>query len=284
MAVPETEGGWVRYAASVNVRQLERAVACGEKGDEAPAPGVVPTAAPKRVRLVFEVDASRALLIRKAMAVVRARLGESGAELPEAGRPEVSDSDVLGAWAEREVANQSEGERPIAVERFQTLVHVCDHCEYTTLAGVPGEPHTEVSDAVAARARCDSVVVDLRPGPGKGAVTHKIPERVRRQVLDRDRYCCAAPGCRHNVWLQLHHVVERNRGGDHEVFNLLTLCSRHHTMIHEGILLVERAPAGSFAFDWRVPPGKALRQPTASPSSSPSVPPATTTARASANA
>ena len=244
VAVPETEASWVRYAESSTSRQLERAVACSEKGDEAPAFGAV-VPAPKRVRLVFEVAASEALLVRKAMVVLRARLGEEDA------LASASDGEVLAAMAEQVVADQSAATRPVSVERFQTVLQVCPSCEDTVQVGVADEPWTEVSEAVAAAASCDHVVVDMRPGPKQGAVSHAIPERVRRKVLHRDEYCCAVPGCRHAVWLALHHVVHKEHGGGHEVCNLLTVCSVHHGMIHEGDLTVERAGGGSFALDWR---------------------------------
>ena len=97
----------------------------------------------------------------------------------------------------------------------QTLVKGGRPCDEAGQVGVPGEPRTEVSEAVVAEAKCDSVIVDLRPGEKQGSVTHAIPERLRRRVIHRDGYCCAVPGCRHAVWWALHHVVHRNHGGKH---------------------------------------------------------------------
>ena len=45
-------------------------------------------------------------------------------------------------------------------------------------------------------------------------------------------------------------MVHRKDGGKHGAENILTVCSGHHRMFHEGTLHVEVAADGSFAFDW----------------------------------
>lgn len=56
-----------------------------------------------------------------------------------------------------------------------------------------------------------------------------IPATVRTAVLERDggcRYC----GVR--VGLHLHHINYRSEGVDHSETNLITLCARHHDLVH----------------------------------------------------
>ncbi len=242
VADPQTESGWVMYAQGQTVRQLERAVMCAERGDDAPAPGEV-LGAPKRDNLRVEGERVNLALFRKAMAIVRAMLGDTDGH--------VEDDVVLALIAEIVFAVQSNGPRPITIERFQTILAKCPQCRDAVQIGLAEEPHAEVSASKVAAAECDSVIVDMRPGPDQGKTTHAIPERVRRVVLHRDNHGCVVPGCSHQIWVQLHHVVPRQHGGKHNPDNLMTVCSRHHDMIHDGDLEVERAANGSFAFEWR---------------------------------
>lgn len=72
-----------------------------------------------------------------------------------------------------------------------------------------------------------------------------IPERVRQAVLDRDDNQCQLCGTGGENRLQLHHVVFRSHGGDHQSSNLVTLCFRCHDDVHAGrqaVLLVEVEP------------------------------------------
>ena len=58
----------------------------------------------------------------------------------------------------------------------------------------------------------------------------------RGEILRRDAYCCATPGCPNHMWLEVHHIVFYCAGGVTVPDNLLTLCSRCHRKLHEGRL------------------------------------------------
>jgi hypothetical protein len=59
-----------------------------------------------------------------------------------------------------------------------------------------------------------------------------IPTATRRAVLARDGGC-RFPGCRAPAtWAEIHHVHERARGGDHHPDRLVSLCRRHHQIVH----------------------------------------------------
>jgi len=58
----------------------------------------------------------------------------------------------------------------------------------------------------------------------------------RREILRRDGYQCAVPGCPHKLWLQIHHVVFYCRGGATVPGNLVVLCSRCHRHLHRGLI------------------------------------------------
>ena len=50
---------------------------------------------------------------------------------------------------------------------------------------------------------------------------------------------CRVPGCNNRLFLDQHHLKSRVFGGRHVVANLLTVCSVHHRLIHDGRLAVE---------------------------------------------
>ena len=60
-----------------------------------------------------------------------------------------------------------------------------------------------------------------------------VPDRLRREVLERDRFRCRAAGCRGTSFLAVHHLVPRERGGANTLDNLITLCSGCHRVLHE---------------------------------------------------
>lgn len=101
----------------------------------------------------------------------------------------------------------------------------------------------------------DSAVRDLHWGDVVNAEVEveivnpasRVPTRAqRRQILRRDGYCCAVPGCPNTLWLEVHHIVFYADGGLTKPDNLLTLCSRCHKHVHEGHLrIVREAPHGA---------------------------------------
>ncbi|MFZ5475896.1 MAG: HNH endonuclease signature motif containing protein [Myxococcota bacterium] len=84
----------------------------------------------------------------------------------------------------------------------------------------------------------------MRPGPKQGHVTQKIPPSVRERVLFLDGGRCTVPGCQHRSWLQIHHLLQRALGGDHNLWNLTTVCFVHHRMAHDGVLALWRDAEG----------------------------------------
>jgi len=70
----------------------------------------------------------------------------------------------------------------------------------------------------------------------------------RRELLRRDGYRCATPGCPHCTWLELHHVVAYSDNGVTRTYNLITLCSRCHSNVHKGRLKIEGNADGTLTF------------------------------------
>lgn len=40
--------------------------------------------------------------------------------------------------------------------------------------------------------------------------------------------------------IEIHHIVEKNQGGDNSERNLVPCCSNHHSMIHEGKIKIDK--------------------------------------------
>jgi hypothetical protein len=56
------------------------------------------------------------------------------------------------------------------------------------------------------------------------------------------------PGCKHRLWLDIHHLEEYAKGGRHGKQNLMLLCRYHHRMYHEKRLRIERDGKGGLRF------------------------------------
>ncbi|WP_159096359.1 HNH endonuclease signature motif containing protein [Miniimonas sp. S16] len=67
---------------------------------------------------------------------------------------------------------------------------------------------------------------------------------LRRAVLVRDRHC-QWPGCTlRATWCQVHHVQHWAHGGETNIANAITMCSRHHHDIHRDDIHITTTPGG----------------------------------------
>lgn len=223
VASPQTAAAWVARAREVTARELERQVAVTHVGHPPPEE-MEDEPTPARRRLVFEMEASDAEAVFDALAVLRARSGLKASE--------VEDGALLAALA-RTMLREAEPVDAPTGEPYRVVVQVCPAC------GRDSHPQGEVSETVAAEARCDAEIIDLRPGPHRGRAASSVPPAVRRAVFARDGWCCAVPGCTSRLWLHLHHWKPRSQGGGNDEHNLVTLCAAHHRALHDGTLAIE---------------------------------------------
>ena len=82
-------------------------------------------------------------------------------------------------------------------------------------------------------ADCDSE----RVGDGHKIKDEPTPDGMRRRVLARDGHKCRCCGSR--KVLHVHHIELRSEGGPTRVWNLLVLCVRCHSLIHDGLLWIQ---------------------------------------------
>ena len=75
--------------------------------------------------------------------------------------------------------------------------------------------------------------------------TRSVPTGMRRALEIRDQHRCAFPSCTHTRFLDAHHIEHWVDGGATELDNLVLLCRRHHTFVHEYGYRIERDAQGT---------------------------------------
>jgi hypothetical protein len=124
--------------------------------------------------------------------------------------------------------------------RFQVVVHVdSDALLERSSSGqcVIGDA-IRVSAETARRLACDCTRVAMtHDGAGDvldvGRKSRSVPTPIRRALEHRDRGHCRFPGCANRI-CDAHHLKHWADGGETKLANLVLLCRRHHTMVHEG--------------------------------------------------
>jgi hypothetical protein len=225
VAVAETEDAWVAAASGKTVRELEEMVRGRRHGDR-PEDPTDPDLALRVLRL--EVTPATLALFRQAQQVVEL---ESGERLTD---------DALVAVMARAVmapAGDDGHERPA----HQIATTLCERCERGWQDGAGAT--IEVSPAAIAQARCDADEIGSMRAEKPARLSATIPPATRRLVFRRFHHRCAVPGCRSARHLEIHHLVARALGGDHDPSLLTLLCSVHHRLHHDGRLLISgRSP------------------------------------------
>ncbi|WP_426572756.1 DUF222 domain-containing protein [Aquihabitans sp. McL0605] len=147
-------------------------------------------------------------------------------------------ADALVAMAEGAL-RAGEAPRP-GTDRYLVHVHLeagADGLELATHLGIV------IPDGQRRHLLCDAslrgIVRDGLAPLGAGRVTRVINRRLRRAIEHRDRGCCTVPGCGRTTGLEIHHLWHWEDGGPTETWNLITLCSHHHTSHHQGSLGIE---------------------------------------------
>ena len=107
-----------------------------------------------------------------------------------------------------------------------------------------------VSAETSRRLACDAAVVEVAcDAAGRvlrtGRRTRSVPTGMRRALEIRDQHRCAFPSCTHTRFLDAHHIEHWVDGGVTELDNLVLLCRRHHTFVHEHGYRIERTAQGT---------------------------------------
>jgi hypothetical protein len=180
-----------------------------------------------RFELRVSGDVDEGKRIERAVQQIRARLrAESSCDQP------VSRHDAFMALVDSAVdADVSTSRR----HRHRTLCHL----ELDEAGDWIGRAHLgPVLDLDILRLiTCEGLVQAVLEQGGRpvamGRATRVVPAWMRDLVLHRDGGC-RFPSCAATMNLDVHHLVHWLQGGPTEPANLVTLCSRHHTLHHRG--------------------------------------------------
>jgi len=203
--------------------------------------------------------ANRSLRVRRdlsrGMMTITAELPIDAGELVEKALDKARDDDVLQipdladtSWSTRQAdafvnvvtayLSGSHGER-ISNDNHLVTVHV----DQSALAGGDGRSGLPIESVK--RLCCDSRAVVITEGDDGeplsiGRKSRTVPLAIQRAVRARDNDCCIFPGCKNRRFLQCHHVDHWSNGGETSLANLMLLCTRHHTLVHEGGFRIEK--------------------------------------------
>jgi hypothetical protein len=136
-----------------------------------------------------------------------------------------------GGGSQRRKVDAAKFDRPEEFPRgntkspYQVNVQLCERCGTGTVETTKGTK--ALSPATLRSILCDAKIRE----PGRRNRTI-LPERLRRQAMERDRFRCRAAGCSGTRFLSVHHLVPREKGGSHELENLITLCGGCHRAAH----------------------------------------------------
>jgi hypothetical protein len=180
------------------------------------------------------LEAGRKALRGRRQVEARERQDEEDLASP-AAECRVSNAEALVAIADLALA-RSESDRT-SPESYQVVVHV----DAATLAS-DADGRCELADGrplpveTARRLSCDGSLVELRERDGEplslGRKRRSVSPALRRALASRDRGC-RFPGCESRRFVDAHHVRHWSQGGETSLDNLVSLCRRHHRLVHE---------------------------------------------------
>jgi Holliday junction resolvasome RuvABC DNA-binding subunit/5-methylcytosine-specific restriction endonuclease McrA len=221
----ETEAAWLARARGKNLRDIEELVSGHKKGDDPDAPKDPNLVARKRT---FELPPQVDALLEQCRSVAADELGTH-----------VDDALLVDMLCRHFLRGGAVASDKPPRPATRIVIHQCEDCGRASQVSRGRE--VELGDDALACAECDAEIV--RETELGTQVKPTIPRRIRDKVWRRDRGRCRVPGCRATRNLDVHHIIHRAHGGDHDPSNLIVLCSGHHRLHHEGLFAISgRAP------------------------------------------
>lgn len=215
------------------------------------------------VELRGRLTAEDAAVLRRALDLAREVLGDEGSDRG----PAHLSADALVLLADSVLVTGPSGRA--TADRHEVVVHV----DVQALTGDERghrdiEGDSPIAVETARRLCCDAGIVPQLEREGEllgiGRRSRTVPPAIRRALRHRDGGC-RFPGCTATRWVDAHHLVHWADGGPTDVTNLVLLCPRHHTAVHELGFTVEAragdAPEGfrgSLALSFKTPWGETL--------------------------
>jgi hypothetical protein len=244
VATETSEREWLRAALERTAEELEVMVARSQRGKPMTRRLLTRALDQHTTRMVVDLPVEEMELIAQALEAVRRAAGGK-----------LAASEALVYLAADSLAGEPQSIS--TAERYTVIVHADK--EGTAWVETESGP-APLRPAVVERLLCDCTMRLAREeGDGSFVLSRRqrtIPWVTRRAVEVRDRKRCRVPGCNRTLWLDTHHMELWAEGGKHSRRNLLLLCTQHHQLCHDGLLIVEMDEAGKFRFraadDWRL--------------------------------
>jgi len=239
VATPETEACWLEVAKGTRkelvyeVKKAKRAARVDPAQGEL-LPAVPPVVAPRELPVRFAVDLTPEQEARRAALVERLyKLGGvpiDRAELMLEALAALVEVKGVEGTDEADPAHRAAKRTPrgVLAHRPPVQIHVHENSATGRMTVQTDAGERELGRSDSERMRCDAAVCEHG-----GRNTTTIAPRVRREVMARDRHRCRAPGCGRTRFLEVHHIVPRQRGGSNRPENLVTLCGACHRLWHE---------------------------------------------------
>ncbi|MDE0454983.1 MAG: DUF222 domain-containing protein [Gammaproteobacteria bacterium] len=122
----------------------------------------------------------------------------------------------------------------------EVVVHIAHDalCDVPESSGAEFDNGRPLAVETARRLGCDGALVGVVEGAkgeplAVGRRTRAVPPAIRRALRVRDGGC-RFPGCDRSRYVHAHHIKHWADGGETALDNLVTLCSFHHRLVHEG--------------------------------------------------
>jgi hypothetical protein len=273
VAEPQTEERLLELAEALSASQLERAAGAYRQLAREDAAGLQER---EFVRYHWAGDGSLALRARLASedgALVLRALEAGRTAVWVGGRREARAADPsppAGAASAGEPARPSNAAAFVAMADLALAGSGCDrtggdrhpvvvHVDAAVLAR-RGDGRCELADGprlaaeTAQRLSCDASIVESHERDGDvlslGRKRRTLSPALRRALAARDRGC-RFPGCGRTRFVDGHHVRHWSEGGETSLGNLVSLCRRHHRLVHERGYSVRLDAGGEVRFENR---------------------------------
>ena len=146
---------------------------------------------------------------------------------------------------------QQAGRNIAAADRYQVIVSVdaADITGSTDEQNTPSKRPTikgagPIARETARRIACDCSISTHIKSNGEpmdiGRISRIWPNAMERAIKERDQHC-QFYGCTKTHHLKIHHIIHWADGGKTSISNGVSLCSFHHTLLHEGGYTIEHA-------------------------------------------
>lgn len=206
----ESAEAWIEFAATSSVRDVERAVA--EAKPELLVQESAKYVAKDRLKVVNSFDEEAHDKLRRVMDIESQRknraVGQSDAQVAALDAYLEKHDPLLKAERirDRQLAKQNNAAAPVTGQVYPKLDEP-DRSLQSTIDVPSQKPRTPYPAAL-------THAIDLRDG-------------CRCTHIDED-----GERCKEQRWLHYHHLLERAKGGQDTLENMVTLCSGHHRLRH----------------------------------------------------